>query len=57
MEVKLEDIVQELWLVHNEMRRRENESNIGAFAPGINLDKSKTVLVCLERIVKKFGNN
>lgn len=56
MEVKLEDIVQELWRVHNEMRRSEIESNVGTFKPGTNTDRSKAVSVCIDRIVKKFSS-
>lgn len=57
MNVKLEDIVSELWKIHNETVRKELESNIGTFTPGTNTERSKTVSMCIERIVKKFSNN
>lgn len=56
MQVDLREVVAELWKIHSETLRQENESNIGSFKPGINREKSKTVSQSIERIVKKFGN-
>jgi hypothetical protein len=56
MQVDIREVVTELWKFHSETLRKENESNVGSFKPGINREKSKTVSQSIERIVKKFGN-